>query len=242
MPGPVELFCPLPAVSGSELAVLWRIDRPSFWRFSARFTASLGAPQTFIPPRVCRVETHFRPGFTEPGDDLAKVGIKVSTNEKGTKCFHGFRAPTKPPKGGKTVSNLETLHARRDAGPGARVRRASGWRVAGFLHHPPPIRVLLVAPEQVQVPIPGDQQQWRSVLAHVLELGHVVHNRLLGADAALIANREMSNRLAAECNDVGDAVGVEAVNRQPAFVQPDHARQIAAREWPPRKMRFVASP
>ena len=54
-----------------------------FWPFSPRFTASLGAHQTFIPPRVCWVETHFRPGFTGPGGDFAKVSTKVSTNEKG---------------------------------------------------------------------------------------------------------------------------------------------------------------
>jgi len=101
--------------------------------------------------------------------------------------------------------------------------------VAGFLHHPPHIRVLLVAPEQLQFTIPGDQQQCRSVLAHVVERGHVVHHRLLGADAALIADREMGNGLAAEWNDAGEAAGVEAVSRQPAFVQPDHAREIAAR-------------
>ena len=54
-----------------------------FGPFFPRFTASLGAHQTFLPSRVYRVEMHFRPGFPGSGDDFAKVSTKVSTRGKG---------------------------------------------------------------------------------------------------------------------------------------------------------------
>ena len=97
------------------------------------------------------------------------------------------------------------------------------------LHHAPEVGVLFVTTEHFEFPVPRNQQQRWSVFANVKQRSHVVDDRLLAVDAQLGSDGKVRDRVPAERDQTRNLISINVVCSQPAFVEPDHARQIAAR-------------
>ena len=55
-----------------------------------------------------------------------------------------------------------------------------------------------------------------------------IDNRLFSIDPTLGAHSEMSDGMATVRNEPGQSIGIHLVRRQPAFIQPHHAREISS--------------
>lgn len=98
------------------------------------------------------------------------------------------------------------------------------------LHHAPEIGVLLVAAQHLPPAVAREDQDRRAVGTYVVQRRHVVHDHLRIGNPHFAASREMGHDLPAVRDQRRERrVGVDAVGRHPAFVQPDHRSQVTAR-------------
>ncbi len=100
--------------------------------------------------------------------------------------------------------------------------------VAHELQHAPEVGLLLVASEEFQLAVAGDDDDGRRIGSDVGEWRVLVDGGLQGRDALLLTDVVVRDALTAERHEGRERVGIDAVFRQPALVESDDVEQIAA--------------
>ena len=96
-------------------------------------------------------------------------------------------------------------------------------------HHPHQVSILLIPTQHLQFPVAGDQQERRGICPDMVQGRQRVDYRAGVGNSPFFPDRLMGDGVAAERNQPGNAVGIDALHFQPRLVESGHGSQITSR-------------
>ena len=100
--------------------------------------------------------------------------------------------------------------------------------VSAEAEHTPKVGVFFISAEQLDVASSGDENHGHGRAARVVERGIAVDGGLKVADAVHVAVGEVGNGLSGEWDYGQERVGVDAVWREPRFVEGEHHGEVSS--------------